>query len=148
MDQESETYCADCGVERLGPGIEGASGTSTPCPNCGATGLQRRVFLTDTVHMRDGLAGRSRGLRDGVRKDLQKWKQGTELYRKEGRWHEVRRLIDHLNDWYDEVITDEQTGQVVHECHEPLSQHRGHGGARRDPQRSEGTRRVAGEAGP
>ena len=30
------------------------------------------------------------------------------------------------NDTYDEVIRDSQ-GKVIHECHEPLSKHKGHG---------------------
>lgn len=135
----SESYCAGCGVQRAGPGIEGSAVSVTPCPNCGVVGIDRRIVLADSAVGRDCLGSRSRGLRDGKRKNLRESKQGTEFFRKDGRWHEIWRVVDHVNDWYDEVITDEETGQVVHECHEPLSQHHGHGSARRGPQRGEDT---------
>ena len=41
------------------------------------------------------------------------------------------RLIDRAKDHYKEVVTDPDTGSVVHQCDEPLSQHRGHGSAKK-----------------
>jgi len=53
---------------------------------------------------------------------------GADFWRKAERWaHKVRR-IDRDANQYDEVVTDPETGSVVHECHEPLSRHQGHGG--------------------
>lgn len=43
------------------------------------------------------------------------------------------RRIDRENDRYDEVVADPETGDIIHETHEPLSQHRGHGSARPQP---------------
>ncbi len=45
------------------------------------------------------------------------WRNGRRMVRK------MRRL-DREGDWYDEVVTDPQTGEIIHECHEPLSEHR------------------------
>ena len=44
----------------------------------------------------------------------------------------MRRImrIDRENDQYQEVVTDPSTGEAVHRCEEPLSQHTGHGDAR------------------
>ncbi len=40
------------------------------------------------------------------------------------------RRIDRDNDRYDEVVIDPETGEIVYECHEPLSEHWGHGSAK------------------
>ena len=32
--------------------------------------------------------------------------------------------VDKVNDWYDQVVTDLNTGDIVHEEHEPLSNHK------------------------
>jgi hypothetical protein len=40
------------------------------------------------------------------------------------------RRIDRDNDRYDEVVIDPETGEIVHESHEPLSEHWGHGSAK------------------
>ena len=42
-----------------------------------------------------------------------------------------KRVIDRGNNWYEEVVVDEETGKVVHENCEPLSDHKGHGSAKR-----------------
>jgi hypothetical protein len=39
--------------------------------------------------------------------------------------------IDRENDYYEETVTDPATGEAIHHDAGPLSQHRGHGGARR-----------------
>jgi hypothetical protein len=51
-------------------------------------------------------------------------------YRDGEKW--VHRVVnaDRREDRFDEVVTDPDTGEVIYECHEPLSQHRGHGDAR------------------
>lgn len=41
------------------------------------------------------------------------------------------RLIDKYSDTYYEFVQDKETGQVVHKCHEKLSDHRGHGSAKK-----------------
>lgn len=35
-----------------------------------------------------------------------------------------------FGNWYSEKITDPETGEVLHERHEPLDQHQGHGSAK------------------
>ena len=56
---------------------------------------------------------------------------GDDLHKKSGKWMSKQRVIDHESDSYKEVVTDPETGNVVHHCEEPLSQHRGHGSAKR-----------------
>jgi len=54
---------------------------------------------------------------------------GDDLYRKTNRWMNLSRVCDREKDLYEEIITDPITGEVVHECIEPLSKHTGHGTA-------------------
>jgi len=44
-----------------------------------------------------------------------------------GRWVKKERRIDRASDRYVERVTDPVTGEIVHECDELLSEHRGHG---------------------
>jgi hypothetical protein len=36
-----------------------------------------------------------------------------------------------FGDWYRETVTDEETGELLRHCEHPLSQHKGHGSAKR-----------------
>ena len=55
---------------------------------------------------------------------------GDDLHRKSGLWMKMLRMIDRRNNKYHEKITNPKTGEVVHECEEPLSAHTGHGNAK------------------
>ncbi|HET6515412.1 MAG TPA: hypothetical protein VFG09_09665 [Thermodesulfovibrionales bacterium] len=43
---------------------------------------------------------------------------------------EKQKVIDKNNNLYHEKITDPQTKEVIHQCNEKLSDHRGHGQAK------------------
>jgi hypothetical protein len=45
----------------------------------------------------------------------------------------VRRAIDRDLDDYEEEVRDAETGELIHYCHERLSEHKGHGFAKRPP---------------
>ena len=46
---------------------------------------------------------------------------------------ELSRSLDKEKDEYHEVVKDYKTGKIVHENHEKLSEHIGHGSAKRKP---------------
>jgi hypothetical protein len=102
------------------------------CPNCGAVGVAIGIAINDTVTVREMLAFKGKGDRNGKREVFLQGKAGEELHYDTQRWTVISRRIDRDNDRYDEVITDAETGEVLHECHEPLSKHKGHGSARPD----------------
>jgi hypothetical protein len=52
-------------------------------------------------------------------------------YNRGGAIAHLERVLDRADDRYRETVTMIHTGEVVHCCDEPLSQHRGHGSARR-----------------
>jgi len=69
-------------------------------------------------------------------KTLAEGLSGDDLHRKSGKWMKKERLIDRANDRYKEVVTDPETGSVVHQSEEPLSQHRGYGSAKKNKKKS------------
>jgi hypothetical protein len=46
------------------------------------------------------------------------------------RWVRFYRLPDRAGDQYEELVVDPETGEVIHSCKEPLSEHRGRGAAK------------------
>lgn len=46
------------------------------------------------------------------------------------RWMRLQRRLDYKNDHYKEVVSDPESGEIIHYCDEPLSQHQGRGGAK------------------
>jgi hypothetical protein len=54
----------------------------------------------------------------------------TELNSATGKQVRVVRIINKTTDAYYERVTDIESGDVIHECAEPLSQHRGRGTAK------------------
>jgi len=103
-----------------------------PCPGCGST---RRIFnlaVAETIHFRQMLGMKiSNPSFAGKGHIRAEQLAGDELHRKTRKWFKKERVIDRENDRYFEKITDPETGQVIHHCDEPLTQHSGHGTARK-----------------
>lgn len=55
-----------------------------------------------------------------------KTKTGDSFFKKTQEWTNRDMTVNRENDTYDEV-TKNSKGEVIHECHEPLSKHKGHG---------------------
>ncbi len=47
------------------------------------------------------------------------------------RWNFLTRIIDRENDRYYELIKDGETDQIINETEEKLSDHQGHGSAKK-----------------
>ena len=69
---------------------------------------------------------------EGKRKPYVEGRTGEDLHRKTGKWMHLERVIDRARNWYKERVTDPETDEVVHDCKEPLSEHRDHGSAKRN----------------
>lgn len=65
-------------------------------------------------------------------------KSGADLHRATGRWMQRQLIIDRENNRYSERVIDPETGQIVHVCEEPLSEHQGHGTAKKTSSRDNG----------
>jgi hypothetical protein len=76
---------------------------------------------------------RGKASRPGVKKPIAETFQGDDIHRKTGRLSKIERIIDREHDKYRELITDSETGDVLRECNEPLTQHVRRGSAKPNP---------------
>ena len=113
-----------------------------PCPKCGSDSLLFSLRVASSIGIRDRVRGKvkdpdyeSERASEGKgrkKRPAREFKVGSEPRGDQpGKGVEVYRDINRKCDTYDEKVTDEKTGEVLHECHEPLSVHRGHGSAKR-----------------
>ena len=124
----SGMFCGNCkasvpddesGVERV------------PCPVCGSKSryyceslrAEVSVHVGHKVTVKDPSLPSAKKQRFETRSNIVPSHKYGKLVRRE-------LTIDRDTDSYSEKVTDLQTGEVLHECAEPLSQHMGHGSAK------------------
>ena len=69
-----------------------------------------------------------------TKKPFLKEKGGPSFYHKAQKWVYRTMRIDRIypdNKRYFETVVDPDTNEVIHKCEEPLSEHQGHGSAKR-----------------
>jgi hypothetical protein len=121
----SDSLCSGCEKP-----MDDEAGPRQPCPGCGSTRRTANVSVTLSAQVSVHLLTKTKH-RDGGKSVVREVTEGDSYHRKTGKWNLMHRLIDWGNDWYHERIRDGQTGEVVHENSEPLSEHWGHGSAKR-----------------
>jgi len=104
-----------------------------PCPHCGSVSRRYDVNISETLTFHSKLT--AKGRHSDEKRPFVEQTVGDDLHRKSGRWMKLHRLIDRMNNWYHERVTDAATGKIVHECSEALTKHRGHGSAKSKPQK-------------
>jgi len=101
------------------------------CPECQSTESTIYIEVHDEIKLRDQLRGK---LKDdnfsGKRKIRGEFVVGSETRASDGKWVKKERFIDKDNNRYKEKVIDEETGEIIHECDEPLKKHQGHGSAK------------------
>lgn len=112
--------CKDCGTY-----FESNEETSR-CPNCGSASkiVLAQVTIQLNIYMRWKMLGKKLGKR------IFELISGYELFKKENRMVRKGRLIDKENNWYEEIVSDPDTGEIIHEAKEKLTDHYGHGSAK------------------
>jgi hypothetical protein len=122
--------CGACGAPR-DEDLDGPDGASAPCLQCGSTARAFDVHQTEGILASDCRKRHTKWCRSGRSRPYKEEIDGDDLQCSTGRWMLLTRTIDRANDWYSEKVVDPRTGEVVHQCEEPLSAHRGHGAAKR-----------------
>jgi hypothetical protein len=120
--------CGNCGeelTEQTNLNIE----NRIPCPQCGSLSRVYSAAIQETFHLRDKIGMKAK--RGGKGKPFIETVTGEELHRKTGKWNHIERIIDHENNLYSETITDPDTGSIIHQCKELLSEHKNHGSAKK-----------------
>lgn len=124
----SDVTCANCRTELPDAA---SSADNEPCPQCGSIARSYAMSLADGINFHDGQRAKSKDPSLPSAKKLRfDTYSGIEHSHKYGKLVRVHRTIDKDNDWYNEKVIDLQTGEVLHECREPLSKHVGHGTAK------------------
>ncbi len=115
--------CGKCGITLDGASHE-VDGKRQPCASCGASVRRFNVEITASIKLHDSLKFKHK---DAGRNMLAEGFSGDDLHYSSGKWMQKERLVDHKHNIYRERILNPETGDVVHFCEEPLSEHRGHG---------------------
>lgn len=117
--------CRDCGTDYYE--------NLCACPVCGSKHKIKSVScspitigseaeITGMKAKKPALTGRKKNIWDWSNEKTVRSDNGTPVRR--------FKLVDRENDHYEEIVTDLSTGEIIHECNEPLSEHQGHGSAK------------------
>ncbi len=98
------------------------------CPICGWENELIRIRVSDTVVVREMIGTKSKSR--GEKKPFKEAISGDEFSVRDQKWYYKKRKIDRQNDTYEEKILDKETGRIIHECKEKLSEHKNHGSAK------------------
>lgn len=124
--------CGQCG-EVLDEPVGTPVDERAPCPNCGSTGRHFKKEITASSTMRGGTRGKARSGEagePGSKPWLSFMSEPSWSYKYE-KWMNRDKAENRREDRYTEVVKDPDTGEIIHEADEPLSEHRGHGSAKR-----------------
>jgi RecJ-like exonuclease len=114
-----EIRCGDCGKK--------LSERDEICSNCGSKKLHQVLILEEKLEIHERIKGK---IKEKGAKPVQEFTAGDDLHRKSEKWHHREMYIDRKNDSYREIVKDKTTGEIIHKCEEPLSEHIGHGSAK------------------
>lgn len=124
---EKLIICSDCGYLLEAENIK--------CPQCGSE-LSIIVYrVTENLTLAGTFGGKV--LTEGKKKPAREFMYGADYSEKEHRYMQKERVIDRENNIYHEKVTDPKSGDVIHECDEPLTSHFGHGSAKEKENKSE-----------
>jgi phage FluMu protein Com len=123
--------CSECG-ENL-PSEWAHSTVEEKCPKCGSINKLIGLSITESVDfdLHENVKGKLKDRNFNSKKNPRyEFFEGDDLRKNDGKWMKKSRVIDKDNDKYKEVVTDPNSGEVIHENEESLSDHFGHGSAK------------------
>lgn len=100
------------------------------CPKCGSKEFSCLIRINDSLHMQESIRGKTNKM-PGKKKPYQEFQHGVDYSKTLEKFVNKDRIIDRENDRYYEKVKDPDTGEVLHECQEKLSEHIGHGSAKK-----------------
>jgi hypothetical protein len=127
MADSTTNTCGNCG-HALDESPSTPVEQRQPCPGCGSLGRKVLIEVSDTITVHESVGLKVR--HEGERRPFRLGKYGDSLHRLSGKWNRREMTVDRENDRYTERVIDGETGEVIHDVDEPLSDHRGHGSAK------------------
>lgn len=109
--------CQQCGTE-LNKGDK-------VCPKCGCTkkAFERKACLAIGLRLSNSAEQARVGWKRLVREMISRWRPSRSPELPHG--VNETRTIDREKDEYHHIVKDAATGEIIHDEHEPLSQHKG-----------------------
>ena|SRR2546428_3516166 len=123
----TRVFCKKCGVE-LNESPSVPSHDRQPCCVCGSRVRHFTKPLAATLSFHSGLRGVAYG--ESKTKWFAKLMEEASFTRRLGIWSRRLKLENKRSNEYFEMVTNPLTGEVIHKCSEPLTEHRGHGSAK------------------
>ena len=127
MTTAKAVYCGGC-QRALIEAADLPRSQRVPCPECGSTLRRFSVHLQSEGRGHSTLALKAKS--PGMRKPFLELKQGDDLHRVTGLWSSLLRVIDRRRNRYQEQIVDIESGEILRNVDEPLTDHRGRGSAK------------------
>ena len=125
---EHTVQCGNCGRDLDETPSEP---NRTACPNCNSFRRAITISVVDEIQIKEQIGMKVKDPTSTTRGKITiEQLCGDDLHRKSGKWYKKVRVIDRENNRYLETVTDPETGEVIHHCEEPLSDHFGHGTAK------------------
>ncbi len=124
----NEILCGDCKC-KLNELRKLSFKKRKPCPRCGSLKRQFNLELTATVKSYPHLTLRGKHLRSG--KPFIILKQGFDFFRLAQKWMTLIQIVDRENKKYKKIIIDPETGEIIRNTDEPLTDHIGYGRLKR-----------------
>ncbi|MBW9172919.1 hypothetical protein K2F43_17070 [Clostridium estertheticum] len=121
MDSEN-MKCSECG--------EIIIDKNTVCPKCGSNKKTISMFFFEDLRglMHNRLSGKVK--KKGIKKPTEEFIYGDEKCVSNNTWVDKTRIIDRVNNEYTEIVKNNETGEIIHECQESLKDHYDHGSAK------------------
>jgi len=103
-----------------------------PCLNCGSTSRHFKKEITSEIAVRSGIRGKARSGEAGKPggKPWLTFMSEPSWSHRFKKWMYRDKAENRREDHYTEVVRDFDTGEIIHEADEPLSDHRRHGSAK------------------
>ncbi|TAK56829.1 MAG: hypothetical protein EPO24_10580 [Bacteroidetes bacterium] len=125
MDIETPK-CADCG-HTFGEEPELSVDQRNPCPSCGSTKRIHFISINETLQTHSSLV--AKGRHPEKKRPFIEIFSGADFSYRFQKWMKKFRLIDRDKNEYE--VRDPETGEIVHKTKQKLTEHKGHGSAKK-----------------
>ena len=117
-----ETFCQNCGKK--------INNSEKECQICGSKCKNTMIHLKDEFTLHDKSRIKAQKKVNGKNKLVYEETIGDDYHRINQKWNSLHRIIDHINDNYQELIKFGKTKLIIKKTDEKLSEHQGYGSAR------------------
>lgn len=102
---------------------------ASKCPFCGSEYLIKHIKVCERISLNESISGKVK--ENGIKKPRKEFFYGADYSHDRRKYVDKTRIIDRENNRYYENVEDKDLGEVIHTCDEPLTDHFGHGSAKK-----------------